>query len=68
MTDKELYFESRFSEEEIDKNFKDIDLFSNIMDGLNEAVEYAKGNIAPEMVVHKRSIPDINVAAESPED
>lgn len=39
----ELRFESSISIEGIEKNFKDIDFFSGIMDGLQEALAFTKG-------------------------
>lgn len=36
----ELRFESSLSMEEIENNFKDVDFFSGIMDGLNEALAF----------------------------
>lgn len=37
----ELRFNSSISIEEIENNFKDVDLFSGIMEGLSEAIAYA---------------------------
>lgn len=37
-----LRFESTLSVEEIEDNFKDVDFFSGIMDGLQEALAYEK--------------------------
>lgn len=36
----DLRFESNLSIEEIEGNFKDVDAFSGIMDGLQEALAY----------------------------
>lgn len=38
----ELRFESSLTMEEIEENFKDIDFFTGIMDGLQEALAYKK--------------------------
>lgn len=59
----DLYFESSLSQEEIERNFKDIDVFSGIMDGLQEALAYEKGIAAAETFARKQSLPDVNVAA-----
>lgn len=59
----DLHFESSLSIEAIEKNFKDIDFFSGLMDGLEEALAYEKGEAAAETFVRKRSLPDIDVAA-----
>ena len=58
----ELRFESSLSMEEIENNFKDVDFFSGIMDGLNEALAYTKGKAATETFMRKRSLPTVNVA------
>lgn len=42
----DLRFESTLSIEEIEDNFKDVDFFSGIMDGLQEALAYEKGKAA----------------------
>ena len=39
----EIRFESSLTNEEIEKNFKCIDFFSGIMEGLHEALAYEKG-------------------------
>ena len=39
-------FHSSLSPEEISENFKDVDFFSGIMDGLEEALAYEKGDAA----------------------
>lgn len=58
----ELKFESSLSMEEIEENFKDVDFFSGIMDGLNEALAYTKGKTSTETFMRKRSLPVVNVA------
>lgn len=57
----EIRFKSSLSIEEIDKNFKDTDFFSGLMDGLNEALAYEKGKASAETFARKQSLPDINV-------
>ena len=39
----DLRFESSLSIKEIENNFKDIDFFSGIVDGLKESLAYEKG-------------------------
>lgn len=58
----ELRFESSLSMEEIENNFKDVDFFSGIMDGLQEALAYTKGKAAADTFVRKRSLPVVKVA------
>lgn len=58
----DLRFESSLTMEEIENNFKDVDFFSGIMDGLNEALAYTKGKAAAETFARKRSLPVVNVA------
>lgn len=57
----DLRFESTLSIEEIEENFKDVDFFSGIMDGLQEALAYEKGKAAADTFVRKRSLPTVNV-------
>ena len=59
----ELRLESSLSQEEIEVNFKDTDLFSELMAGLSEALAYSKGTPSAETVTRKRSLPDVNVRA-----
>lgn len=63
MEDK-LRFESTLTEEEVKKNFEGIDFFSEVMTGLEEAVDFAEGNPRSTTLVRKRSLPEINVAEE----
>lgn len=58
----ELRFESSLSMEEIENNFKDMDFFSGIMDGLEEALAYTKGKAAAGTVARKNGLPTVNVA------
>lgn len=58
----DLRFESSLSIEEIEDNFKDVDFFAGIMDGLQEALAYEKGKAAADTFARKRSLPSLNVA------
>lgn len=57
----ELHFQSSLTMEEVDENFKKIDFFSGLMDGLQEALAYTKGKAAADTVARKRSLPDVDV-------
>lgn len=57
----ELTFKSSLTPEEIEENFKNVDFFSGIMDGLQEALAYSKGKASAETFARKRSLPSINV-------
>ena len=57
----EIRFKSSLSIEEIEENFKEIDFFSGIMDGLTEALAYEKGKASAETFARKQSLPAINV-------
>lgn len=57
----ELRFESSLSMDEIENNFKEIDFFSGIMDGLQEALAYTKGKAAADTFARKRSLPNVDV-------
>ena len=57
-------FKSKYSIEEIEKNFKDVDFFSGVKEGLEEALAYEKGKASIETIARKRSLPDVNVKAE----
>lgn len=59
---QELRFKSSLSIEEIEDNFKNIDFFSGIMDGLNEALAYEKGKASAETFARKQSLPNVNVS------
>lgn len=58
----EPVFKSSLTMEEIEDNFKDIDFFSGIMDGLQEALAYTKGKAAADTFVRKRSLPEVDSA------
>lgn len=57
----ELVFKSSLTMEEIENNFSEMDFFSGIMDGLEEALAYSKGKASVETFVRKRSLPTVNV-------
>jgi len=57
----EIRFKSSLSMEEIENNFKEIDFFSGIMEGLSEALAYEKGKASAETFARKQSLPVINV-------
>jgi len=57
----ELHFKSSLTIDEIEENFKDVDFFSGIMDGLQEALAYTKGKAAANTFARKRSLPVVNV-------
>lgn len=46
----ELQFESILTMEEIEENFVGIDFFTGIMDGLEEALAYEKGQLLPQLL------------------
>ena len=57
----DLTFKSSLTMEEIEKNFAEMDFFSGLMEGLEEAVAYSKGKASAETFVRKRSLPAVNV-------
>ena len=58
----EYRFKSSLTMEQIEENFKEIDFFSGIVEGLNEALAYEKGKSSAETFVRKNSLPAVNVA------
>ncbi|MBP3521832.1 MAG: helix-turn-helix domain-containing protein [Oscillospiraceae bacterium] len=54
-------FNSSLTQEEISKNFEGVDFFTGLMEGLQEAVSYTKGNPSKETTVRKLSLPEVNV-------
>lgn len=58
----EPIFKSSLSTEEIENNFKNIDFFSGIMEGLEEALAFEKGKASVETFVRKKALPDVNVS------
>lgn len=59
---EELKFESNLSMEEIQDNFKNVDFFSGIMEGLQEALAYKQGKAKAETIARKNSLPAVNAA------
>lgn len=57
----ELTFKSNLSIEEIEDNFAEMDFFSGLMGGLEEALAYTKGKASAETFVRKRSLPAVSV-------
>ena len=57
----DLRLKSSLTMEEVENNFKDIDFFSGVIDGLQEALAHKKGKAAAETFARKRSLPTINV-------
>lgn len=60
----EHVFKSKYSMEEIKRNFKDADFFNGIRKGLEEALAYEKGKASAQTIARKRSLPDVDVKAE----
>lgn len=58
-----LIVNSSLTDEEIANNFKNIDFFSGIMSGLEEALAYEKGTAKAATIVRKRSLPDVDPCA-----
>ena len=59
---EELVFASSLTDEEIAKNFENIDFFSGIMTGLEEALAFEKGSARMATIVRKRSLPETDSA------
>lgn len=55
-------FQSKLTLEEIEENFKNVDFFSGIMDGLQEALAFSKGKAAAETFVRKSSLPEVDIS------
>ena len=58
----ELHLKTSLSPEEIEDNFKNTDVFSGIMEGLNEVLAFEKGKANAKTFVRKRSLPAVDVA------
>ena len=58
----DLTFKTLLSKQQVDENFKNIDFFSGIMKGLEEALLYEKGKASAETFARKQSLPSINVS------
>lgn len=57
----DIKFKSSLSLEEIDDNFKNIDFFSGIIEGLTEALAYEKGKASAQTYSRKSSLPVVDV-------
>ena len=51
----DLTFKTALTEDEIDKNFENFDMFSELMGSLEECLEYEKGNTKKAPIVHRRN-------------
>ncbi len=60
----ELIFESSLTEEEIEKNFENVDLFTEVMHSLEDALAFEQGEVRQGTVSRKRSLPEVDIAAE----
>lgn len=58
----EPVFKSNLSMEEIEQNFSDVDFFSDLMEGLEEAFVHSKGKASAETFVRKSTLPRVDVA------
>lgn len=58
---KELEFNVSLSQEQIEANFKNVNFFDEVMDGLEEALAYEKGTAKAETIVRKRTLPNVDV-------
>ena len=56
----DLILTSSLTDEEIADNFKNMDFFSGIMSGLEEAPAYEKGIAKAAAFARKRSLPDVD--------
>lgn len=57
-----LRFESPLSMDEIEESFQDFDLFSNMEEGLEAALAHHRGEDVPGLLVHERTLPDVDAA------
>lgn len=62
--DDKLIFESSLTEEEIEKNFENVDLFTEMMQGLEDALAFEQGEMRTGTVTHQRGVPVVDIAAE----
>ncbi len=58
----DLILETSLAPEEIEENFKDFDFFSSLKEGLEDALAYQRGEDVPGIVVHERTLPDVDAA------
>lgn len=66
MTD--LHFKSVLSMDEIDNNFRNVDIFSGIMVGLEEVLAHAKRSDASENIVKSVYTQEDHLSLDKPED
>lgn len=59
---EELRLQSSLTMEEVEDNFQNVDFFSGVMEGLQEALAHSQGRAAAETVERKRALPTVNVA------
>lgn len=57
-----LILQSSLGQQEIENNFKNIDFFSGIMSGLEEALAFEKGAAKAATYARKRELPNVDVA------
>lgn len=57
----EIRFKSSLTSEEVEANFKDVDFFSGVMEGLTEALAYEKGKASAETFARKQALPVVDV-------
>lgn len=58
-----LKLNSSLTDEEIQKNFESMDLYSGLKEGLEEALAYEKGSAKENTIIRKRNLPNINVSS-----
>lgn len=58
----ELRVKTPLTIEEVEENFKDFDLFTSLKEGLEDALAYQRGEDVPGLVVHERTLPDVDAA------
>ena len=63
--DDKLRFESKLTEEEVQKNFEGMDFFSEVMSGLEEALDHAKGKTRSTTMIRKRSLPKKSIESDT---
>ncbi|MBQ9009346.1 MAG: helix-turn-helix domain-containing protein [Clostridia bacterium] len=59
---EDIKFNSSLSQQEIEDNFADFNLFESLVESLTEALAHSRGKAAAETFSRKRSLPDVNVA------
>ncbi len=57
----DLVLKSSLSIKQIENNFKDMEFFNELMDGLTEALAESKGQAAANTFTRKRSLPAVDV-------